>query len=160
MKKLVQFKNKIDYEENTLSKSTSNRIYRNSTLLIPGTFSDGGSGRSIYYSHKMLKKYATNWTSDYVTLDHGKSVLDRIGFISNPHYDHGIIADVNLVPVTQNVKDVINLIDAGMIKHLSIEALTDDDYNSIKGTLEATTMEFIGCSIITTPACKFAILNI
>ena len=137
------------------------RIYKGAVLISPGIFRDSASKKRIFYSGKILEKSALNWPDPvYLTLDHGKSVLDRVGYVNKIHWNgEKIIGDLHILPITTKSKDIISLIDNNIINSLSIEAMTSESYNKKLGCLELDGIEFIGVSIVTYPACEDSKIN-
>ena len=144
---------KFDYDRRIISKSTDAKIYRGVTLLTPGVFVDSITQAPVKYSKEVLKKYATNWVENYLNLDHSYETLNRIGFIENPRFEDGVVkADLYIYPVTDNAKDVINLIDSGLINWLSVEMKTEDKWDKSTGQRYVEKIEFIGAAVCTLPA--------
>ena len=87
-------------------------------------------------------------------------MLDRVGMIENPHFEDGKVkADLYIYPVTQNAKDVINLIDSGLVNWLSVEIKTEDVWDYNKNIRKVNWMSFLGCAIVLYPACDEALIN-
>ena len=151
---------KFEYDKKQIGKSTGVRIYRNATLLAPGTWADSITNSPVVYPREILRKYAANWEERYLNIDHSTRVLDRIGTVENPHFEDGRVkADLYIYPVTQNAKDVINLIDKGLVNWLSVEIKTEDIWDVSKNLRRVNWMSFIGCAVVLYPACEEAIIN-
>lgn len=153
---------KKSFEYSTESSSfTGDKIYKGAVLLVPGTYRDSASRLKIYYDPKVLKKNVQNWTKNYLNINHDDSVLSRIGTIENPRWENdAIVADLRIIPVTTAAKDVINLIDSGLVNNLSIEALTEEYYDEKIGCLRLSDITFTGAAIVTNPACPDAIIRV
>jgi len=137
------------------SKSTSAKIYKGAVILTPGKFADSITKDWVIYRPEILRKYATNWSSNYLNIDHSTSVLHRIGYIENPRWeDNAVKADLYIFPYTSVGRDVINLIDSGLVNHLSCELISTDSYNYAEKAIEVEEIEFTGCAVVTNPACK------
>jgi len=141
------------YESKIISKSSDVRIYRNAELLHPGEFSDSITRAPVIYTASTLQKGATNWTEDFLDIDHSWGTLDRIGRIKNPRGKNGTIyADLHIYPITQRAKDTIALIDAGIVNSLSVELMSNDRWDPEDSKRYADDIEFIGCAVCTHPA--------
>ena len=133
------------------------RVYKDCVLLTEGIYTDALSRRTMFYDGRVIGKNAKHWLSNYLTIDHSKSILDRIGYIENPHWDgKSLIGDLRIMPITQRAKDMINLIDNKMAEGFSVEAETKDVYDSKRKMLMLSDIIFLGGSIVTSPACEDA----
>jgi len=134
--------------------SEGTRIYKNVTILTSGTFRDFGTDTKVYYPPNILQKYASNWSSYNVNLNHSTHPLDYVGKVVNPHWDiWRITGDIEIYPITQNARDVIALIDAGLVKGLSPELKSHDVWDPERGCKRLDRdVEFIGLAIVTRPA--------
>lgn len=150
----------FEYNEKIINKATDARIYRDVTLLAPGSWADSITLSPVIYPEEVLKRCATNWEENYLNLDHSYHVLDRVGYIQNPHFaDHKVKADLYIFPITKNARDVIALIDKGLINWLSVEIKTEDGWDAKDNARYVKDMTFIGAAIVTTPACKDALIR-
>jgi len=139
------------------SKSTAAKIYKGATILTPGRYADRVTKDWVIWRADVLRKYATNWSSNYLNVDHSHSVLHRIGYVENPRWeDNAVKADLYIFPYTSAGRDVINLIDNGLVNSLSAEVATIDSYNYKEKAFEVEEIEFIGCAVVTEPACEEA----
>ena len=132
--------------------------FPNETLICPGSFRDSYSRKEIIYSKEILRKNAENWDEPiFLTLDHSANVLDRIGLIKNPRWNGKcIIGDLVILTITQKAKDAISLIERGLITDLSIEALTNEEYDIIEKNLMLTDIKFKSVSLVVQGACPDA----
>lgn len=146
------------FDDKVIRKSTTKaKIYRGVTLLTPGVFSDSMTQSPVTYSEDVLRKYADNWTDNYLNLNHSYEVLDRIGYIDNPRWEDGAVkADLYIYPVTENARNTIELIEKGLINWLSVEIKTEDRFDSSTRERYVHTIEFIGAAVVTLPACPDA----
>jgi len=114
----------------------------------------------VLYEADIIKKYSTNWASNYVDLGHSWAPLDFIGTVQNQYFrDNALYGDLYINPNTKNGADAITLIDCGILKSLSIEMATDDSWNSDHMMRCANELEFMGVAIVGPrpgPACKDA----
>jgi hypothetical protein len=140
---------------------TGDRIYKGCVILEEGRFTDAASKVPIFYDCKVLERDAKNWVSNFITLNHSRDILDRVGFIENVRWENNkLLGDMRIVPITSRAKDVINLLDAGMIKDLSIEALTTEEYDRDMKCLRLSSIEFTGLSLVLSGACPTAKVNV
>ena len=143
----------FQYDSIIKSKATSATIYRGAILLTPGKFADKITNDFVLYKAEILRKYAKNWISNYLNLDHSRFPLHRIGYVENPRFqDNALKGDLYIFPLTTTAKDTIALIDNGLVNKLSIEMRTDDYYDYREGCIIADDIEFIGCAVVTNPA--------
>lgn len=144
----------LKYNEKIVNKSTDARIFKDAVLLTNGSWVDSITGEKVKYSKSAIKKSAGNWIENILNIDHDTEVLKRLGYVNNPYYKDGkLLGDLHIYPITQNSRDVINLIDEGLVNWLSVEVITEDEYNHKLGMIEVKSMEFLGCAVITNPAC-------
>ena len=145
------------YDSKTVSKATNAKIYKSVVILTPGKYADSLTKDYVLYTPEVLRKYATNWSSNYVNIDHSQSVIHRVGYIVNPRWEEGAVkGDLYIFPYTTVARDTIALIDNGMVNHLSSEIITTDHYDYLKKCIVVDDIEFFGCAIVTNPACKDA----
>ena len=143
------------FDKKLITKSTDFRIYRDTTLLTPGEFSDSITRSPVVYTDEELSKSATNWTDNYLNVDHSFEVQKRIGFIKNCYYkNNSVKGDLYIHQLTDASKETIALIDAGLVNWLSVEILTEDEWNSIDNKRYATNIEYIGAAVVLHPACE------
>lgn len=130
-------------------------IFKQAKLLTPGIYTDNYSKKRVNYNKEILKANAQNWSNPaYVNIDHDMSLLKRIGTVQNQGWkDNSVVADLVLAPVTTAAKDVINLIKKGLATDLSIEALTDEEWDPINKYFNLTDIKFTGVAIVTRGAC-------
>ena len=145
------------FDSKTISKSTNARIYKGVIILTPGKYADSLTKDYVLYTPEILRKYATNWSSNYVNIDHSQSVIHRVGYILNPRWEEGAVrGDLYIFPYTTVARDTIALIDNNMINHLSSEIITTDHYDYLEKCIVVDDIEFFGCAIVTNPACEDA----
>jgi len=143
------------------SNVAGDKIYRDCVLLTEGSYQDSTSMRVHFYDGSVLKKCATNWKSNYLNINHSQHPLDRIGYVENQRWNgKSILADLRILPITSRAKDIINLIDNGLVENLSIEAEIDREFDKRINMMKVTNIEFLGCAIVTDPACKDAVIKV
>jgi len=144
----------FEYDYKVISKTTDARIYKNAVLLTPGVWSDVITNSPVIYDDSVLRKYATNWTSNYLNIDHSDNPLDRIGIVQSPYYkDSKVCGDLHIYPITSRAKDTIALIDAGLVNNLSVEIKTVDRWDSKEMSRRVEKITFVGCAVVVNPAC-------
>jgi len=143
------------YDNKIIQKSGDARVYNNAILLTPGSWSDACTRAPVEYTEEQLCKSATRWEENYLNLDHSQDTLDRVGVVKNQRWYKGAVTgDLHIYPITQNAKDAIALIDAGLVNSLSVELSSVDrwDYNTNKRFAED--ISFFGLGIVLNPACR------
>ncbi len=143
------------YNKKILSKSSDVRIYRDTILLTEGEFSDSITMSPVMYTYDEIEKGATNWSANFLNLDHSFEVLKRVGFIKNTYFKDGAVrGDLYIFPITENAKSVIKMIDNGLVNWLSVELTTQDYWNPDDNKRYASNIEFIGAAVVLYPACE------
>jgi len=146
----------IDISNKFISKSGDSRTYRDVVLLTPGDWTDSQTRAPVRYTPELLKSFYSNWSRNFLNLDHKWTVLNRVGWVQNQRClkDGTIIADLKISKVTQNGRDIVESIEDGLINELSVELLSDDKWDSDNLIRLASDIEFIGCAIVTDGACE------
>ena len=112
----------------------------------------------VIYKPEVIKKYSSNWKSNYIDLGHSWAPLDFIGTVQNQHFfENALHGDLYINPNTRNGEDTITLIDCGILNSLSVEMMTDDSWDSDSQMKCANELEFMGVAICGPqpgPACK------
>ena len=142
-----------------INKSNDVRIYRGATIVTPGVWSDMITNAPVLYTPEVLKKFATNWDSNYLDLGHDiGNPLSIIGTVQNQRWeDNGVKGDLYISQLTQNGRDVVSLIDAGLVNHLSVEMTTKDYWDPKEMVRCADDIIFLGVAVVGPyPACKDA----
>jgi hypothetical protein len=154
---MVILNNSFEYSSKVVIKSTKLVIYKEATLLVPGIYADSATKRFTHYPQKIIKRDSKNWKLNYLSIDHSKDVLKRIGKVKNAKWKNGkLVGDLHIYTVTSAGKDVVNLIENGLINWMSVEVDTEDKYNYDLDMMETKSMEFVGASVVSVPACKGA----
>ena len=81
----------FEYNKKLQSKSTDARIYKDTILLTPGEFTDSISRSAVVYTEDAIKESASNWTGNYLNLDHSYETLKRLGFVKNTYFRNGAV---------------------------------------------------------------------
>jgi len=117
----------------------------------------------IRYGETVLSQYANNWSDKSVwsTHDQNRSITKLIGEIQNPHYeDSACMGDVFLHGKTQESKESIELITAGLVDSISAEiAIIESTYCAQIEADNAKNIEFVSAAIVPHGACKVCKLN-
>ena len=136
----------------TVKVKSKERIFRNAILLTPGQWADSVSNMYNDYPKEILKKYARNIKDNIIDFDHEyRKVLSRIGRVENQHWDeskNAIVGDLYITTQTQVARDVISLIDEGLINGVSVELGTRDVWDYSKDMPRVEYIEFYGVSIV------------
>ena len=139
------------------------RTYRNVPVLTPGEYNDALSRTTCDYPLKTLRECAMNWSGTYLDIDHDIShVLSRIGWVEPKGWNdkkNAVMVDMKILPVTNNTKDTIALIDNKLINAVSIEAFTSDTWDDEKGMPSISNIDFCGLAIVTVGACDGAMIS-
>jgi len=111
------------------------------------------------YTEGALMMGATNWTKNYLNIDHNWSAAALIGTVQNARWQDGSVkGDLYINPKLTLGKDIITNIDAGLLTSLSVELMADDYYDTDEEVVYAANIEFIGLAVIygETGACSDA----
>lgn len=138
-------------------------IIKNATLIAPGIWTDSLSKKPCFYKKEILKKFANNWKSTVLTINHSFKVEDIIGYITNIRWserDEAIVGDLHIFPITTKARDLIKEIKLSAKNKefprlgVSVDILTKDVWNQRDHVREAIYIEFWGATIGYNPACK------
>ena len=157
IEKIRRFSLPLQYDEKLISKDKY-RIYWNAVLMTPGTYIDALSGEVSIIDREVLRKTALNWSENYLNIDHDVySVLSRIGYVEPKGWNgESVIGNLKILPVTQRAKDVISLIDAGLITDLSVEMKSVEEWDNRKSGWRILDITYTGAAIVTKGACPHA----
>ncbi len=145
-------------------------IYHDVTILSGGQWNQQDKKSQIIYPRDILQRDAKNWKRKFIYVKHTErkdgtphDAFNIVGFVEDPHYSvqrNAIVANLRIIGNTSTGKDIIHLIDKGVIRFLSPEVWTDDHYSYSKGARIATSLNFNGVALVVdTPACKDAEIN-
>jgi len=139
-----------DPENKIIQKSTKDRIYRGCEILHEGIYCDSLSKENTYYPKETLKKCITKWRDNHLNINHNTmDILSKIGFVENSRWENNcVMADLRILPITQNARDTISLIDAGICTDLSVEIFCDEEYDYDTNMINVVDMEFDGVSCV------------
>jgi len=131
------------------------KIYKGVVFITSGDWTDSVTQAPVRYTSDVLKNYGTNWSGQFLNLDHSWEALKRVGWVENVYYTNGAIkGDIRITRKTTQGKDAIASIDAGLVNGLSVEVASNDIYDFEKNIILADELDFVGCAIVTHPACS------
>ena len=157
MQRVRRFLVPFSYDDKIIQKS-KDRVYYNVTLMTPGRYVDALTNEPALIKSDVLSEYALNWESFYLDIDHDVySVLSRIGYVEPKGWDgKSVKANLKILPITQNARDVISLIDAGLITDVSVEMRTEEVWDYSSEAYVPQSITFTGVGIVTQGACPDA----
>lgn len=128
--------------------------------LAEGTWTDSAVGTPLYYPPKVLEKDAGNWVSPSIWARHpggtSRPITDKLGSIKNPRYDaesKAIIVDAIFHGRSQASRDVIDLIEEGIVTDVSAEVGGKEVWNAETKRYEAASLAFYGLATVDRGAC-------
>jgi len=127
--------------------------YNDVEILHEGEYIVGNLGINVHYDSNNLD--LGRWEDNWLNIDHSKNVLDRIGIVDKQWFDHqnsAVMGDLHIITTTQHGKDVVELINKGLIDKLSIELRADMNYEEEEDYYNATNIFFLGVGVVTFPA--------
>ena len=152
------------YNDTIVSKSHNTKIYKDAVLLTPGTWSDMISNSEILYKDEILSKYARNWETNYLDLQHSHHPLDMVGTVRNQRWGYSdkikknaVLGDLYIDKTLHAGSDIVKLIDSGIVNQLSVEMTTEDYWDVKEKSRAVSEINFLGLAIIggpDIPACK------
>ncbi len=133
-------------------------------LLASGTWTDSHMGTPLFYSPKILEKYAKNWIDNSLWSRHSggmsRSITDKIGEVRNPRYNDGVvIGDLWLHEKTQTSRDTAELIKAGLVNYVSVEHGGKERWNAAEKRYDAEEIIFGGVAVVNRGACKVCTIH-
>jgi hypothetical protein len=150
----MKLSSNFEYKDKIVYKSTKLVIYKEATLLVSGIYCDSASRKFTYYPESVIKADAKKWKTNHLSIDHSNETLKRIGKVVNPKFKDGkLVGDLYIYTITSAGKDIVSLIDNGLINWVSVEVDTKDKYNYDLEIMEVKSMSFVGASVVTVPAC-------
>ena len=138
--------------ETVWSEVDGGLLVENATLLAEGTWN------GIDYEAKDLAKAANKWRDNTVWNRHyedkQRDETNRIGFLSNQHFDTDkIVGDVFLSDETPEGQKMISLVKEHKVKGLSVEHVDRQIDN------KSTDIQFLGIAVVPEPACNICNLS-
>lgn len=152
-KTIHKLKVPLEYKSKIITKSAGDRIYKDVILLTAGEWTDSVTRSPVKYTETVLKKYAKNWISNFLNLDHSFETLNRIGWVENNYYSKGkLMGDIRISTDVPNGKAAVAHIDAGLVNGLSVEVASEDKWDPKENIRLADELDFMGCAVTTYPA--------
>ena len=143
----------LKFSDKIISKSHDIRIYKDAILLTPGVWADSISNNDVLYRSDILSKYSTNWSSNYIDLQHSHHPLDLCGTVRFQRFNNGrLLGDLYIDKRLNAGSEIVKLIDAGLVNQLSIEMMTQDYWDSKDMIRYAGEITFIGLAILGGPS--------
>ncbi len=151
-----------NYAENIkLEEKNLQRIYVENSIMtelskikMPFKFNFAalteGKFNNIYYPEEELKKHGKDLTDKPLSIDHGKSVRDIVGKITESFWNE----KTKRIEGTAETSDeeIANKIENGEISGVSVEVYVTHDETD-EGTV-GKDLDFVGLSLVKSPACK------
>lgn len=132
-----------------IQKSSEVRIFRDATLITPGTWTDSVSRRPITYRPNELMQGSKRWISNYLNLDHDWSIMKLAGTVQNVTWkDNAVKGDLYINTKLSAGREAVTAIDLGLVKALSVELQSSDTYDNDTYELVAGDIDFLGCAIV------------
>jgi outer membrane murein-binding lipoprotein Lpp len=133
-------------------------------MLAEGTWTDSAVRTPLYYPAAVLRRCATNWEDTTGWSRHGggapRDITDKVAEIRNPRFEESaVVADVYLHGATQKSRDMIAMIDQGLVGFVSVEHRGQERYNPATRRLEAVDIAFDGFAFVNRGACTKCRLN-
>ena len=128
-------------------------------MLGAGTWTDSAKKTPLNYSEDVLKRNAGNWVDDSHWSRHlggvPRRVGEMIGKTQNPRYEDGhIVADIEYHGLSQDSRDTIAMIEAGVANFVSVEHGGRERWNVGTKQYEAEELFFTGSATVNKGACQ------
>jgi len=133
-------------------------------MLAEGTWTDSAVRTPLHYSAAVLRRCAANWEDTTGWSRHGggapRDITDKVAEIRNPRFEgSAVVADVYLHGTNQKSRDMIAMIDQGLVGYVSVEHRGEERYNPATRRLEAMDITFDGFAFVNRGACAKCRLN-
>lgn len=153
----------LKYDTKVVEKYSRDRVYRDAVALTPGSYVDALTNTTAEFSKQLLVEKAYSWERNergFVHLDIDHDIyhcLSRIGYVEPVGWSRNAVrVNLRIPAITQNAKDVIALIDAGMVNDLSVEVRTKEEWLDEKSVFMINDVVFTGLAVVTMGACRDA----
>lgn len=128
-------------------------------MLGAGTWTDSAKKTPLNYSEDVLKRNAGNWIDDSHWSRHlggvPRRVGEMIGKTINPRYEDGhVVADIEYHGLSQDSRDTIAMIEAGVANFVSVEHGGRERWNVGTKQYEAEELFFTGSATVNKGACQ------
>ena len=139
-------------------------VIKDVTLLAAGTWTDEAQRSACEYSGDVVTRYATNWADSTLWARHAggvpRAVTDGIGTIENqrPGPD-STVGDLRIHGLTQQSRDTIALIEAGVVDYFSAELVGPEKWNVGRKVYTKEAITYLGGAVVNKGACKTCTLR-
>jgi len=128
-------------------------------MLGAGVWTDSAKKTPLYYSEDVLKRNAGNWVDNSHWSRHlggvPRRVGEMIGRTINPRFEDGhIVADIEYHGLSQDSRDTIAMIEAGVANFVSVEHGGRERWNVGTKQYEAEELFFTGSATVNKGACQ------
>ena len=128
-------------------------------MLGAGTWTDSAKKTPLYYSEDVLRRNAGNWVDNSHWSRHlggvPRRVGEMIGRTINPRFEDGhIVADIEYHGLSQDSRDTIAMIEAGVANFVSVEHGGRERWNVGTKQYEAEELFFTGSATVNKGACQ------
>ena len=128
-------------------------------MLGAGTWTDSAKKTPLNYSEDVLRRNAGNWVDNSHWSRHlggvPRRVGEMIGRTTNPRFEDGhIVADIEYHALSQDSRDTIAMIEAGVANFVSVEHGGRERWNVGTKQYEAEELFFTGSATVNKGACQ------
>jgi len=128
-------------------------------MLGAGVWTDSAKKTPLYYSEDVLRRNAGNWVDNSHWSRHlggvPRRVGEMIGRTINPRFEDGhIVADIEYHALSQDSRDAIAMIEAGVANFVSVEHGGRERWNVGTKQYEAEELFFTGSATVNKGACQ------
>jgi len=128
-------------------------------MLGAGVWTDSAKKTPLYYSEDVLRRNAGNWVDNSHWSRHlggvPRRVGEMIGRTINPRFEDGhIVADIEYHGLSQDSRDTIAMIEAGVANFVSVEHGGRERWNVGTKQYEAEELFFTGSATVNKGACQ------
>lgn len=133
-------------------------LIRGVKLLAAGIWTDSAHGTPLEYSPDVLQRYATNWVDSAMWSRHSggvpRNITEKVGEVLNQRYENeAVVGDLHYHGLTQQSRDTIAMIKAGLANFVSVEHGGKERWNPGKKQYEAQEITFTGIATVNRGAC-------
>lgn len=136
-------------------------MVKNIIALAEGTWTDSAVGTPLHYPLKVLEADAGNWIAPSIWSRHAggnpRDITSKVGTVENPRFDpdaKAIIVDGRFHGRSQASRDVIELIENGIVTDVSAEVGGKEIWNAESKRYEAASLAFYGLAVVDRGACN------
>ena len=133
-------------------------LIRGVKLLAAGIWTDSAQGTPLEYSSDVLQRYAGNWVDSAMWSRHSggvpRNITEKVGEVLNQRYeDEAVVGDLHYHGLTQQSRDTIAMIKAGMANYVSVEHGGKEKWNPGRRIYQAEELTFTGIATVNRGAC-------